>query len=355
MFFRTEWSDYFPSTSTYNLKSQTFTSREVLSNSDVYVSHCLFKSILSTSIGGALYLSSTTNFLVESTSFFSCKTSSNGGAIYFSNSGSGQSVFYGVCGYDCCSTSTGNSNYQFACTYVKDATSSKNYVNYSSIVRCVSESSGSWYNLALHNGNICCPSANISLNKCHYRSGILCQPVSDSNSVTCSFKYSSIADNIANGYTCMSLWISGAKYEIRSCNILRNTQGTSTQGIIFTQGILTICDSCILNNIGTCIFHQGSTYSITLSNCTVDLTSNNGYLTTQNTVTKSFILALNHMSTLNCYTEYDAIGTLTPITRPPSSLKQLNCCTCGHHSPLRDFFSLSCILIFNFIHMEPSN
>jgi hypothetical protein len=152
----------------------------------------------------------------------------------------------------------------------------------------------------------------------------------------------------------------GAKYEMKSCNILRNTQGTlGTEGTIYANGNLVIKDSCILENTATYIFCvQSSSYTITLSNSTVDKTSNNGYLTTQNTVTKSFILALNHMSTRNCHSEYDSAGILTPNLHTPSSSKQVRCFTHVKYiyQPLiEDVTSFINILIFNFIHPYVSN
>jgi hypothetical protein len=347
--FRTAWNDHFPATTTTNLSQQTYTSRQSPSGSNVYVSNCLFKSISSTSgNGGALYLTSVTYFLVESTSFFSCKTSGgSGGAIYFSYS-SGQSVLYEVCGYDCNSST----HYQFAYIYVNNAASSKNYFNYSSITRCVN--SNAQQILRLFYGKIYCPSVNISQNKCGSYSSICCDPFKESNSVTCSITYSSFADNVANQYTCITLVTTGAEYEIKSCNILRNTQSSSSQGIIRSDGNLKIDNSCILENTATNIFFTYSSYTITLSNCTVDSTSNNGYLTIRNTVTKRFILALNHMSTQNCHSEYDSVGTLTPIIQTPSPSKKqrvyYSYVKCFDQSPLREVFSLHNILIFNFIH-----
>jgi hypothetical protein len=236
LYIRTAWNDYFSGTTPTNLPSQTYTSRPTPSGSNVYVLNCLFKSITSGSTGGALCCTSVTYLLVESTSFFSCKTSGGvGGAIYFSNNG-GQCVLYEVCGYDCSTPS--NNGFQFAYIGVNNAVSSKNYINYSSISRCVNEASGSWYILNLYNGNVCCPSVNISMNKC-YGQLIYCYPLSDSNSVTCSFSYSSFTDNIATSYTCIWLYKSGAKYEIKSCNILRNTQGTlNSEGTIYTSFFL---------------------------------------------------------------------------------------------------------------------
>jgi predicted outer membrane repeat protein len=355
--FKTAWNDYFPGTSPTYLPSQTYTFRQTPSNTYLYVLNCLFSSITSTGYGGALYCTSVTYLLVESTSFFSCKTSGGrAGAIYFSNS-SGQCVLHEVCGYDCCTTDSTNSNFVY--TSVNNDILSKNYINYSSISRCVNENSQQ--SLFFNYGKIFCLSINLSNNKCKGEF-VLYYPISYSNTITCSFSYSSFADNTASQNTCLILWTTGAEYEIKSCNILRNTQGNlNYRGTISTIGNLKIVDSCILENIATYIFYQeSSSYRITLSNCTVDKTSNNGRLTTQNTVTKSFILALNHMSTRNCQSEYDVAGTLTPIIQthsPSSSKKQIYCCTCQiYRLQLRDedIVSLISILIFNFIHLDAS-
>jgi hypothetical protein len=208
IYIRTAWEDYFTGTPTLIQKSE-YGERQTPSDSSVHVLNCLFKYITSSSNGGALSCTSVIYFLVESSSFFSCKTSAAYGAIYFSNN-NGQCVLYYVCGYDCCTT---NSNsYQFAYTYVKSDTSSKNYVNYSSIARCVN--TNAYYTLYLNQGKICCPSVNISLNRCIRRSAIRCTPVSDTNSFTCSLSHSSFADNNDLEYICIQLCYSGANFEI---------------------------------------------------------------------------------------------------------------------------------------------
>jgi hypothetical protein len=351
MYFRTEWSNYFTGSPTL-LQSTEYQTRQTSSATNLHVLYCLFRSITLTSGGGggALYCTST-NLLVESSSFFSCKASDRGGGIYFNNGNDGQCVLHEVCGYDCCRTSS--SSGQFAYIGVKHAISNKNCVNFSSITRCVNDISGSSNTLYPDYGNICCQSINISMNECYRHSAIFLYPVVDSNSVTCSVSYSSFTDNIATGYTCIHLYEGSAKYEMKSCNVLRNTQGTlDSGGTISTYGNLVIRDSCILENTATYIFH-GSSRRITLSNCTVDKTSNNGYLTIQNKVTKSFILVLNHMSTRNCYSEYDSAGTLTPNLHTHSPTKQVRCFThlkYIYQPRLTDVVSLNNILIFNFIH-----
>jgi hypothetical protein len=351
---RTAWDDYFIGNPTLKQTKEYGTS-QTLSDVNVYISDCLFRSITSGSNGGALSCTSVQCLLIELSSFISCKTSSNfGGAIYFYNTNSGQFVLYGVCGNDCFSTYTSGTSYgQFSYNRAKNDASTKNYVNYSSIVRCVTDNSRACYLFCQHWGNHSYPSVNVSMNKIYGPTGIHCWPLIDSNSVTCLISYSSFVDNIATGHTCIYFNTDGAKYEIRSCNILRNTQGSlSSEGTIYTCGNLMIEDSCIIENKATYIFRVvSSSYKITLSKCTVDSTSNNGCLITQNAVTKSFIHALDHLSTRNCHSEYDSVEYITPITQ--LSKIQIHCYTgqkCFYQCQLSEVVSLHNILIFNFIH-----
>jgi hypothetical protein len=352
---RTAWNGYFPGTnSTAPLVPKEYNERQTLSDTNVHVSNCLFSRCTSTSSGGALYCSSVTRLLVESSSFISCKTSSSNGAIYFSV---GQCVLHGVCGNDCCSTKSGN--FQFASIRVKDDISSKNYVNYSSIARCINENSDTWSTLYLYHGKDYCPSINMSMNKCGYQSSISCYPFSDSSSTICLLSYSSFADNNATVYRCIHFDRSTSKYEMKCCNILRNTQiNLNSHGTISLLGNLLLKDSCILENNAKYIFcSSSSSYLFTLTNCTVDKTTiSHGSLTIQSTVTKSFIHALNHMFTDLCPAEYDSAGNISPNI--PSSSKKVMCyCTCRilfNRPHLKDFVSLICIFVFNLIHLHPS-
>jgi hypothetical protein len=354
------WNDFFGGTQAATHSSVEYKTRQNPSTSNVYVSNCLFNRCTSDSNGGALCCTTATCFLVESSSFFSCTTSSNGGgAIYFSNTGSGQCVLHKVCGNDCYSTYTSTSNGQFSYIYVYNVASSKNYVNYSSITRCVNQRTHSERMLFLNYGKICCTSVNLSMNKCQYVSGIRVYPFCDSNSVTCLLSYSSFADNNAPDYICLQFETGGAKNEIKCCNILRNRQDSSSNGIIHSNGYSVFQDSCILENIATYIYNvPSSSYSITLSNCTVDKTTNNRNLIIQNTVTKSFILALNHMSTHNCHSGYDSAGTLTAIPYVSHTTKR-EFCYCytnkinHYQARVSDFFSFNCVFMVTFIHPNP--
>jgi hypothetical protein len=240
---------------------------------------------------------------------------------------------------------------------VKNGALSKNYVNYSSITRCLNVNSNSHDALYLSNGKICCPSVNSSINKCRLYSGIRCLSFVDSNSVTCSLSYSSFVDNIASVSICIRFDRGGSKSEIKYCNILRNTQGPDYDATIKSSGNLMIEDSCILENEAPYIFYAESSYTITLSNCTVDSTSHTNSFIFQNTITKSFVLGLNHMSTQNCNSGYDSIGTLSVIPYASHPTKREFCYTYRiilYQARISILFSLIWVFIVTFIHPNPS-
>jgi hypothetical protein len=350
------WNEYFSGSPTTTLNGSKYGSQLSYTSGSVYVLNCLFNRITSGSNGGALYCNPVTFLLIESSSFFTCSTSAKyGGAIYFRNTNSGESVLYEVCGYDCYSTCTSDSPHdQFAFIFVNDVVSKRNHFNYSSITRCGGQNPKTRVTIRLNYGKVCFPSVNISNNKCNCYSGIYSIPFCDPNTVTFSLSYSTFADNNAYDYSCLYLTKGDAKYEIKSCNILRNTQVSSSYGIISTWGNLNIEDSCILGNSATNVFYSSSSsYTITLTRCIVDNKSNNGYLTIQSAATKSFILGLSHMSTLYCHSEYDSVGYLTPIPDVSQTTNKIFCHTCDQRRN-NYLFSLHWVFVFTFIHPNPS-
>jgi hypothetical protein len=209
----------------------------------------------------------------------------------------------------------------------------------------------------LYYGKICCPSVNMSMNKCHVYSAIRCDPFSDPSSVTCSLSYSSFADNNASAHICIRFYMAGAISEIKCCNILRNIEFSGSYGTISTEGNLTIEDSCILENSAVRIFYTSSSYIIILSNCTVDSMNHTNSLILQNTVTKSFILGLNHISTHNCHAEYDLVGHLTAFPYVSHHTNKEFCYTnkVNHcQGRISVLFSIIQVFIFTFIYLNPS-
>jgi predicted outer membrane repeat protein len=349
----TAWSDYYTGVSSITFENQGTSQTRSFSESSVFVFSCLFNKCTSTSKGGAISCTTDTRLLVESSSFFSCKISSNqGGAIYFYNRNGGECVLHGLCGYDCNTTSTSvSSNGQFAYVLLSDGLSYKNYVNYSSISRSVSQETDIRDPLYLSCGKIRCQSINLSMNRCKYYPGIYCCPTIDSNPDTHSLSYSSITDTVNFGYICVGLSRGSSNFEIKYCNIIRNLQiNPNAYGIIYANLNLIIKDSCILDNTVTYYFYAEPSYKITVSNSTVDSTNHYNSFVLTNTITKSFINALDHISTQNCNSEYDSIGILTAIAPPKKKKVFCNTCNCRAVS---DFFSLTFVFLVTFIHSNP--
>jgi hypothetical protein len=349
------WNDFFSGTPATTLKSTQYSSRQNPSGASVYVSNCLFnKCTITSGNGGALCCTSATYFLVESSSFISCKTNSGyGGAIYSASSNTLKSVLYAVCGYDCCAVGYG----PFVRIEIQNAATNNNCVNYTSVTRCVNDESGSVCMLTIYYGKIYCPSVNVSMNKCRRQSAIIYSPFVDSNSFTSLLSYSTFADNIATHTGCVWCNSGNAKYEIKCCNVLRNKDLSGSEGIIFARGNLMIYDSCILENNAPLIFYQQYTEcTTTLSNCTVDIATKTGNVVTQNTVLKSFILGLNHMSTQNCHAQYDSAGYLTavPNISSPTTKKFYYSCKNHYQAQISDFFIFHFVFLFTFIHSNPS-
>ena len=140
----------------YTVSPQTPTSNYV------YVHDCVFRSCTSSSNGGALYCVSSNNvikLLVSRTSFTSCRTSSTqGGAIYFDSTTSGECILNKICGFDCSSTYSRYSSGQFVFIYPKNDVAFKNHVNDSSFTRSSKLGAFPRYALCLYYGNILCPS-----------------------------------------------------------------------------------------------------------------------------------------------------------------------------------------------------
>jgi hypothetical protein len=146
---RTAWEYYFPIYFPY-YGSNLYTTVQVFSDTNLYIKDCLFSSITSTNYGGALNCGKSTCVLIDSTSFFSCRTNCSGGALMIS--GKGQCVLYKVCGYNCTITNPSTTFYIFAYISVNDTASSINNFNYSSIAQCEKEESSSHYILQLAQG-----------------------------------------------------------------------------------------------------------------------------------------------------------------------------------------------------------
>ena len=105
---------YGPGSNPTNYTGQEFTERLTPTASDVYVYNCVFRYCSSSSNGGALYFSNSVyKLLIEQSSFISCRTDQKGGGIC---SYSRQCVLSRICGFNCSSTNSSSNYGQF--TYI---------------------------------------------------------------------------------------------------------------------------------------------------------------------------------------------------------------------------------------------
>jgi hypothetical protein len=272
--------------------------------------------------------------LVERTSFISCRTTDNGGGIFFYSSSNGQCVLSRICGFNCSSTLSDNSYGQFAEINTKNDFTYKNHVNDSTFTHSSKTGTQPRFALELNNGNILCPSVNLTNNECYGFPALGIYQLSSTSSDTCCISYSSIVNNTANGgWGCIFLSNSSSSMRIDTCNILYNNQTSLNYGIILTNGNLLIKDSCILgNNEGKKVFNAYPPGKITLSKCTIDddvfsKRRYSGSVTINKTIEKAFIHVLSHFATQSCDSYFDLLWVI--MMKP--------CVLCGSSGCLKTF------------------
>jgi hypothetical protein len=288
---------------------------------NVYVYDCFFHDISYSSNDGAICCDSNVyKLLVEQSSFFSCKISSGrGGGIYFKNSGNYECVMSKICAFGCSCSNHG----QFAYINLGSNVNYKNHFNDSTIAHSLNDGKSPWDSIYYYSDTIFIPSDNFTNNECYTNPAFCCHTSRSSTLELCIVSYCSIVNNTANGgYSCIRFYSSGSTHRIDTCNIISNKQTATTHGTIKAFSNILIEDSCILgNNEENSVFYTySSSYTITVSNCTVD---NNrftgaGSVIFTKTAKSSFIHALSHIVTRSCDSNFDSYGTLTAKPNIPS-------------------------------------
>jgi hypothetical protein len=334
IFLKTSFADFYGPNQT-NVKQYEglkYTVTLTPTDQNVYVYNCVFQYCLSSSNGGALSCSSNIyKLLVEQSSFISCRTECDrGGGVFFDSATNGECILSKICGFNCSSTIS-NSNWSGGqCVYacIKNNVAYKNHVYDSSIIHTSTKGTNARYALELLNGDILCPSVNLTNNVCYHYTALFCSPATGTGSPvseTYCISYSSFVNNTTNGgYSCIYLSNSASSQRIDTSNIINNKQTvTSTYGTLLIYSNLLIKDSCILgNNEKNKVFYSASN-KITISNCTVDddiFTSGRYYgsVTVVENIVNTFINALSHIATQRCDSYFDSYGTLTVKPNTPS-------------------------------------
>ena len=262
-----EWSDFFLGSPTPVSKQS---SRYAATSGSIQVYDSTFCYIHYLSGNGGSILFSTTSseskLLIEETSILNSRASGEGGGIYFSNSGS--CILSKLCGVNCSSTGSDN---QFDSISVSNDASYQNDVNDSSITYTLN--SAKQFTMQHFYGSITIASTNISSNNCKYCSAARLQSNNVQSVITGIISYSSFANNTATSQRCINLGYCNREsplYQIKSCNFIKNKQQGSSFGMITNFGQTKIDDSCFIENSGGYLFYNDVSYSIVITNCSID-------------------------------------------------------------------------------------
>jgi len=261
----------------------------------IFIENCAFRS-LSSSNGGAIYLSSTTGAVFVTLSLFEkCFATDQYGAVFY-NVKDSDVVFDKTCSYYCYSSNGYEKYGQFGYGYV-----SSNQVNafqFMSITLCSPFTSSS-ITFRFFGGNQVSLYSNSSQNKVYAHSGL---DFTEGNTI--QFLYSTISNNFAAGWTaCMFYSIKG---KVDKCNFCNNNSPDSRAVILINSGVdITISNSVFLNNLNNLFDIRSNRIYFGLINCTIDSFSyiNSKPITQNIIIQKSQTIPLIHYQSAFCNAE----------------------------------------------------
>ena len=287
------WIDFYndPLSPASRLFAAKYTNQQNVTVGSLHVYSCFFDNC-SASSGAAILVSASTKLLVEETTFSSCQASEQGSALYFYNSGS--CILSKVCGYKCKSNGDGQFSY-VSLSNVLDDNNSMIDCSISGI-----DNPSYYYGIYLCYGSIKIYSTNSSNNICYDKTSLFLIPVSSSDPSCCSVSFSCFANNIAKG--CILIQFeSGNAYEMKSCNVVKNSQSSNSWGVIYSYKNLNIYDSCVVENDATySLYANGG--SINVYNCTFDKLTQ-GSVVIKSGAERTFVNQLFFIKTANCEAE----------------------------------------------------
>ena len=265
-----------------------------ITTGNTYVFNCYFHDIISYCNGGAILISiAGSNFLVEKSSFYKCRTTEDTAGI---RSDGGNTIFAFICGTNCIS----NSNDGFSSTW-GDSTRKTNSVYESSVSHCEAQEKNIMYQYA---GILFITSVNLSFNAANQQSSLLCYPNKLDNEINFGSKvsYCSFANNTAEEQYCIyfSYFDKANKHEICHSNIINN-KGNRT---LYSKGETYINHCSFLHNGDPCFFTFDSESKIFIQICYLDNINMNGSGTisqNENQISDSFILSLSLFTTGFCF------------------------------------------------------
>jgi len=273
-------------------------SRIVTAPTNFYISNCIYKSLTSSTDGGAISLTlSECRMLIEG-SFFDTIIAPKAGAITFTCTGTGGSVLDKVCSHKVVVSS--GQYYQFG--YFSVSSSQKiNRAFYLSITQSRISSATLYESVRFNQGNQVCDYMNSSYNHLSYGSGAVFNYPVNSSSSYCTF-----SNNQDNGYRCIYFYQGSGTCYMQYSNVVSNNQGSATLSNVFRNyQVTSYVSHCVLyQNIAKCMFdiESGKMY---VSNCYSD---NYLYYANQpiflNKFGPSNTFIINHLNSYLCYAPY---------------------------------------------------
>lgn len=333
LLFHTEWKDFYTTTSPTTKTYDTNDLKSPLAfSSNTYIKNSLFVNCIYSGNGGCVSFSNLGIYvLIELTSFYLYHAYS-GGCVYAKYC---HCAINCVCCLKCYATSYGQS----ICTDLNTTPNNReNYLIQSSVCSDASHS-GNYYPLSLCYGYQNCSLVNLSNYYTSFYSGILFNYGSSNPS---NVSYCSIKSNHAEQNTCLGFDASGVSYNVERCNIIKNTQGINSEGIIKSYKPIKIIECCFIENTGPMFYCDGKWGgTMTLINCTLPtkysvFTTSSGSLNTRSAKAQiGFIFALNITANgIYCQSGWDFL--ILPAPR----------CTCCKSVTLYNLGSISLISAF---------
>ena len=198
----------------FRLESNCFSTRQ--ENSNINIQNCVISIISATGSGGAIFINSNLDLLVNDTTFYQCMTSAaDGGAIHLLNA---KKVFLlRVCALYC--KSKNGYSHQFA--YLD--TSNSIILDYLSISKCYNQSVG-YHTFMIYHGTQSKTNSNISKNINQQTSGLYF-----SSPISMISNYLTIYENYVSQLYCICLY--GNSGVISRSNIINNN--SPSFGVVF--------------------------------------------------------------------------------------------------------------------------
>ena len=219
VFFLNSFNEFFTGISNnFKLKNEIFYQTQY---ENIYIYNSQFYSMNSKSLN--IDSTNIINLLIESSFFINCSSLlTKGGAISFQNT-NGAFILSKVCSISCFCDLSG----QFSYSYTNN--NKNNSLNYVSI----SYSSPNWntygISIYLNYGYQNINYFNSTYNQCKYHSSVYYE-----HTTLQKTNFSTFLNNYSNLWTCILISV-GPNYFNR-CNILNNTQSSTTAGIIYNEG-----------------------------------------------------------------------------------------------------------------------